>query len=266
MWTNPDLDVFTNYEQTIPENHGKVIYFMLENEPSVAAHLLHKAIMEANPTPVANLMSKFMCDPTINLIPDEETIGWTLYMLNEQHYYLHIPRWRQMVQPSESHNEWIMTYPLVSAFCKWAQQMGFTSIRSLSCQAIHNYVEYSFCELEEGEVSIYDHGKEQFVAGETNVETDDDFLMTPLEYLIPKVFSMMGNEGLSVLAGSIGLGALDSKAAQTLGAHLEQQTDFTPIFEHLDEWITEIEESSDAPSETFISKVDDRSNNGVMFG
>lgn len=256
-----DIEVFYGDNEY---RYGGVLYTMLGWEPSESHYLLHKAIL-ANPQAkkVATMMSKFFSDPTLNIFPNGEEVGWSLYLLSPGHYYLHIPRWRRL-NPEDSTGEWIYTYPVVSSICQWAESNNFHSIRSLACTSIHNFViggTTEFTQLEEGEIEILNHQN-------TDRHEENAFLIDPLSYYIPHMFSMMKYEGLSVVVGSVGISETDRVAALTLGSYITTETEnkFNPDFADIDTWIDEITEEAEPASEGFISKVNDPSNNGVMFG
>jgi len=261
-----DIDIFYEEGEQFARHlsPSSTLYAMLAWEPSESHYLLHKAIL-ANPQTkrVATIMSKFFPDTTLNIFPEGEEIGWGLYRLCEGHYYLSIPRWRRL-NPEDSTAEWIFTYPVVSSICQWAEHFNFRSLQTLACTSLHNFVvggNTEFTQLEEGELEILNYK-------DCDAKSEDSYLLDPLSYHLPHLYSKMQYEGLSVIVGSAGISETDRAAALTLGAYINKETEnvFTPDFADIDTWIEELTEEAEPASEGFISKANDRSNNGVMFG
>lgn len=262
MWTSPDLDVF--YNDGIPPTDAVrwQVFVMNEIEPSgVHAHL-HRAIVEGKAQPIAKIMSKFFPDPTINIYPEADPIGATVYHLGGgRNLYIHFPRWRRLV-PEDSTQEWIFTYPLLKSLCLWMKDIGVVSVQSLCCLSLQDFVvnsEEPFTALEEGVVRTLIHGR--------NSVGNEEFLLPPIDYLLPHIWNLMtGNEGLSVVVGSAGISERNEEAVKALAEYLTTMTRFSPDITHLSEWIDEYQEEHRSVSEGFITKADNPSNNGVMFG
>lgn len=255
-----DLDVFPCEGARMWSLPQKLIV-LNESEPSGVNMYLHRAIMQREPFKLATLMSKFMPDPTINIFPETDTLGATLYRLNPSTLYLHFPRWRRL-RPDDSTLEWIYTYPVMRGICLWAESIGVCRIETLGVLSLQDYVvntDEPFTTLKDSEWRMLMHQVLQ--------KTDDEFLLTPVEYLLPNLWrTISGNEGLSVVVGSAGISERNETATKTLGKYLLTHHSIELDFTHLPEWIDEYEEETRTVSEGFITKADPPSNNGVMFG
>ncbi len=261
-YLTPDLDVFP-CEGVRMWPFPQTLIVVNESEPSGTNMHLHRAIMLREPERVAHLMSKFMPDPTINIYPLENSdpIGATLYRLNPSTLYLHFPRWRK-IRPDDSTQEWIYTYPVMRGVCLWAQSIGVSRIETLGILSLQDYVvnlEEPFTSLKETEWRTLNH--------KVPYKSDEEFLLTPVEYILPYLWRIItGNEGLSVVVGSDGVSERHEEATKTLGQYLLSHHKIKLNLEHLSQWIDEHEEETRSVSEGFITKADNPSSNGVMFG
>lgn len=200
----------------------KTLFVMAQYDPSFANDIVHHAILdEGFRKPVGIMLSKFLSETTLNVLPNPDKVGCELYQVERGVYYLTIPRW-QKLKPSEPTADWIYLYPICKGICDWANNNGFTEVISISANSIHHFLEGGdYAELNHRRIYTWEHPKTLYRpkgSWGSNVPKGD-VLFTPMEYNLPLIFSEttpMGAKGLSVFTGSNGLAGVNTTSASTL--------------------------------------------------
>lgn len=200
----------------------KTLFVMAQYDPSFANDIVHHAILdEGFRKPVGIMLSKFLSETTLNVLPNPDKVGCELYQVERGVYYLTIPRW-QKLKPSEPTADWIYLYPICKGICDWAYNNGFTEVISISANSIHHFLEGGdYAELNHRRIYTWEHPKTLYRpkgSWGSNVPKGD-VLFTPMEYNLPLIFSEttpMGAKGLSVFTGSNGLAGVNTTSASTL--------------------------------------------------
>ena len=249
-----------------PEGEKKLL-FMVLYEPNYCHFMLHEAIVKNCADPIGYIHSKFLISPTMNTIPDSEPIALELYKLTDETYYLAIPKERKL-NIHDQYADWIFTYPICRSISLFCLENNFTEVYGMSHLSIHHFLENQedYTNLQSDEIEVYDHSTDSFECLVVEDSQEPAFIMSPLTYNIPKVFTMFGGKGLNILAGSSELGKIDKASAKTLSKFITERFNFKPSIRTIDSTYKEILKAESIPSEAFITKGDDRSNSGVMFG
>lgn len=266
-----DLDVF-EYDWSVTRKH-KRLFTTIVSEPAFSGLLLANGLI-GRKKPKVKFHSKWFYDSTFgNDKIDVHQTGALLYKLNDTDYFLELQNWR----PFNIHDpaaDWLSTYPLISAICKWLHFNNFTEVISLSSCVIHHFLDSDkYLHYPPEELYVRSANTASFTetpAKPTNKE--QRLMLSPPHYLFPQIWADFKPTGkaLNVVAGSDGLDSIDETACSTLCEWLTKNYKIkiskTSIDKTLKEIKTEIEKSSDAISETLITNKGNPTNNGVMYG
>ena len=264
-----DLDVIEfDWEMN---SKAKRLYITISSEPAFGGLILSNGII-GNRKPVIKFNSKWFYDSTFGNTEFKLTdSGASLYKLKGDNYFLELVNWRpfNMHDPA---NDWLSTYPLVSAVCKWAYTNNFTDIVSLSSSVLHDFINSpKYKAFPPEELYVFDVHTSKYVKKPAKPKNKkQEMMLSPPHFLFTRVWSefMPTGKALNVIAGSDGVDSIDIKAVNTLCAYLKSEG-ITISQKTIDKTYTEIQKAqkeSDAISESLITNKANPSNNGVMYG
>ena len=270
-----DIDIYMRGNAEMVVGGKKTLIVMTQHEPTYAQDIIHHSIVdEGMNKPVGIVLSKFLSETTLNILPNPDEVGSKIYELNPSLYYLSIPRWRR-INPTDPTADWIYTYPICKGICDWANKHGFTQLIALGVNSIHHFLEGGdYAKLSNRKVYQWEHPKTIYdqKGSWLSKKHDGEVLFTPMEYNLPLLFSEtspLGGQGLSVFTGSKGIAEVDFTSAKTLIKYLNK---ISPSLiskeaeENAQHTITR--QIAEDPDQVFIRDGDEpnNANGSVMFG
>ena len=265
-----DLDVI-EFDWQI-DSAPKRIYITISSEPAFGGLILSNGLI-GNRKAVVKFHSKWFYDSTFghNGMKIGDT-GACLYKLKGNNYFLELANWR----PFNLHDpaaDWLSTYPLVSAICKWLYMNNFTEVISLSSSVIHDFIDSpKYLQFPPEELYILDTQSAKYIQKPAKPKNKKQHLMlSPPHYLFTRVWAeyLPTGKALNVVAGSDGIDSIDIKSVNTICDWLKTQG-VTISHKSIEKTHTEIQkaqkEESDAISENLITNKVKPPNNGVMYG